>query len=605
MKIANYSHGENGAAQQPRSSRKAALLYGRFSDDAQNPSSADDQIYLCAEMAKRHGFTVAAQFKDEARSGSVLRGRYGYADMKEAVESGDFDAIFAENLDRLARNLAELAKLYDDCERLGVEIYTLAHGKITRMHVAMLGTAAQMFLENLATNVRRGHISSIRKGRNPGAFAYGYKRVPGKPGEMEIDPEAAEILRRIFREYASGTSPGAIAAGLMRDGIKSPSGMPHWNRWCFTGGRGRNETGTPKGMLGNAIYIGEFRWNQSRSYKTRTGTTGKRVNAREDWIVEQRPHLRIIDQELWDAAQALRRKRATLMFGPNGKVKRRAGVARNTEHPLSGLLKCGMCGGHMRIAQSSRDGAPRAACAAAHQHGTCSHTRSFDMDQLLASVLARFESKLRDPRAVIAALKALATEQGKKWKQESGEAKQIERQLQDLRIQSDNLVAGIRAGKGRARDVLAAELDKIEEERAAIQQRLELVRAHQPAKILEFPGPAAEKAYHANIDMLLDGFASSANPEAQKRSRAALRNVIDFVAVHPSRKRMPYDPEAFLRPAALLGLDLAGKKPRPAREVLAAQGVAYFDRGMPKKSGTTISEYSAGLISLGRRADAA
>ena len=68
------------------------------------------------------------------------------------------------------------------------------------------------------------------KDKFPGATPYCYRRVLGKPGEREIDPERTSVVRRIFKEYVDGRSPHAIAAGLAADGIPLPSG----GRFCHS-----------------------------------------------------------------------------------------------------------------------------------------------------------------------------------------------------------------------------------------------------------------------------------------------------------------------------------------------------------------------------------
>src|SRR3546814_4573986 len=67
-----------------------------------------------------------------------------------------------------------------------------------------------------------------------GGRRYGYRAVrafdeSGKvvSGVYEIVPEEAEVVCRIYREYAAGRSAQAIAAGLNADGIPGPKGK-HW-----------------------------------------------------------------------------------------------------------------------------------------------------------------------------------------------------------------------------------------------------------------------------------------------------------------------------------------------------------------------------------------
>src|SRR3546814_9582996 len=87
------------------------------------------------------------------------------------------------------------------------------------------------FRTDLAKRVRRGQIGTIKQGRSSGGIAYGYRqanRLDDKGGVIrclrEIDPDRADIVRRIFLEYAAGKSPLAIARDLNMEGVPAPRG---------------------------------------------------------------------------------------------------------------------------------------------------------------------------------------------------------------------------------------------------------------------------------------------------------------------------------------------------------------------------------------------
>ena len=82
--------------------------------------------------------------------------------------------------------------------------------------IGIRGLVSSLFLSDLGAKVRRGHAGRVREGKFPGAVTYGYRTVEGKPGEREINPEQAKVVRRIFTEYAAGRSPRAIASRSAR-----------------------------------------------------------------------------------------------------------------------------------------------------------------------------------------------------------------------------------------------------------------------------------------------------------------------------------------------------------------------------------------------------
>src|SRR3546814_5362538 len=117
------------------------------------------------------------------------------------------------------------------------------------MHVGVQGLMNALSLKTVAMQTHRDLESAVLKGRFAGGRCYGYSTVrafdaAGTPikGEREIDPAEAEIVVRIFEEYAEGKSGKAIAAGLNKDGASGPRGGI-WRQNTINGNRARG-TGT-------------------------------------------------------------------------------------------------------------------------------------------------------------------------------------------------------------------------------------------------------------------------------------------------------------------------------------------------------------------------
>jgi site-specific DNA recombinase len=288
---------------------KTAVLYARFSSDLQKDRSIDDQLAICRDLAKREEIKVGPSFADRAKSGASLFERDGLLELMAAAKRREFNVLIVESLDRLSRDQEDLAGLFKRLNYYEVEIRTVNEGVATQMHIGIRGLLGSMFLKDLGDKVRRGHNGRVREGKFPGAVTYGYRKVLGKPGEREIDPEQAAIVRRIFTEYAEGCSPRDIAAWLTRDCIPTPTGNKIWNHQTFVGGR------LKRGMISNPIYIGEIVWNTSRTVlNPETGKKTKRAGVAEDRVTRAVPHLRIIEQPLWDAANKVRKDRAIVKF---------------------------------------------------------------------------------------------------------------------------------------------------------------------------------------------------------------------------------------------------------------------------------------------------
>lgn len=162
-----------------------------------------------------------------------------------------------------------------------------------------------LFLKDLALKTHRGLRGRVEQGKAGGGLCYGYRVAKkldsgGEPirGNREIVAGEAEIVRRIFRAFAAGRSPKTIAVELNREGIPGPLGRA----WGDTSIRGHVSRGT--GILNNELYAGVLVWNRQRFVKD--PATGKRVsrpNPENQWIRTKVPHLRIIDDSLWQAAR--------------------------------------------------------------------------------------------------------------------------------------------------------------------------------------------------------------------------------------------------------------------------------------------------------------
>ncbi|SLN75018.1 Transposon gamma-delta resolvase [Roseivivax jejudonensis] len=242
-----------------------AAIYARFSSNLQREASIEDQVRLCSERARRERWSVTQTFTDMAISGTSAN-RPGLQSLLETAARGDLDIVVCEALDRLSRDQADIATIYKHLGFRGVKIVTLAEGEVSELHVGLKGTMNQIFLKDLGAKTHRGLRGRVEAGRSGGGNAYGYDVVrrlgaDGDPvkGEREINPAEAEIVRRIFRDFADGASPIAIAHALNAESIPGPRGK----LWRDTAIRGHRTRGT--GILNNELYIGRRIWNRMRA----------------------------------------------------------------------------------------------------------------------------------------------------------------------------------------------------------------------------------------------------------------------------------------------------------------------------------------------------
>ena len=365
-------------------------LYARYSSENQRDASIEDQLRLCRLHAEKQGWTIVDSYTDRAISGASLL-RPGIQELIQDATRGPFEILLAEAMDRLSRDQEDIAGLFKRMQFGGVRIVTLSEGDVTHLHVGLKGTMNALFLKDLADKVRRGLRGRVEDGKSGGGNSYGYDVVrklaaDGNPvrGDRTINAAEAAVIRRIFTEYAAGRSPKRIAMALNREGIKAPGG----GDWGFSTINGNAKRGN--GILNNEMYVGRLVWNRQRFIKDPdTGKRVSRMNPQSEWIVQEVPELRIIDQDLWDQAKARQHtvKADRETGNPNRLHERQRG-----KYLLTGLTKCGCCGGGYSMVSADLVG-----CSTARNKGTCGNRLNIRRDQLEARVLTALKEHLMNP----------------------------------------------------------------------------------------------------------------------------------------------------------------------------------------------------------------
>ena len=207
----------------------------------------------------------------------------------------------------------------------------------------------------------------MEAGKSGGGNSYGYDVIKkfsdtGEAirGVRQITEQQAGIVRRIFEEYAAAHRPCDCQEAQCRR-IDGPSGKG-WGPSTIHGNRQR---GT--GILNNELYIGRLVWNRLRYVKDPdTGKRISRLNPEEDWIIQDVPEMRIIDQALWNRVKG---RQAELELAHQPRARRILGQAASAPSVLRSdeVRVCG--GGIVNL------NAHRAGCANARK-GTCDNKRT-------------------------------------------------------------------------------------------------------------------------------------------------------------------------------------------------------------------------------------
>jgi len=507
-------------------------LYARYSSDQQRAASIEDQFRVCRERAEREGWKVVGTYKDSAISGDSVILRPGVQALLEDARRGAFEIVVAEALDRVSRDQADVAILYKHLRFAGVPVVTLAEGEINELHVGLKGTMNALFLKDLAAKTHRGLRGRVEAGKSGGGICYGYDVVKlhdaaGERirGEREIDETEAEIVRRIFREFAQGTSPRAIARRLNEDGIPGPKGK----LWTDSVLRGHAKRGT--GLLNNELYIGRLVWNRQRFLKNpETGKRVARLNPPEEWIVAEVPELRILDDALWQAAKArqgeISEKYATAIAATRAAQANRLNSTHRPRYLLSGLLECGVCGGSY-----SKRGQDRYGCSNHVMSGSCSNSRTIRRDEIEERVMAGLREKLMEPEAAAEAMKAYAEETNRLNRERRASGATDRKELADIEKKIATMLDVIEDG-GYARGMMDR-MRELEARQDEIAERL----SSAPVDLPDIH-PNIAIVYRRKVERLAEALA---DPRDRDEAADAIRGLIERIVLTPGEKRGQMD----------------------------------------------------------------
>ncbi len=508
-------------------------LYARYSSDQQRAASIEDQFRVCRERAAREGWKIGNLYRDAAISGASVILRPGVQALLEGARRGLFEVVVAEALDRVSRDQADVAILYKHLCFAGVKLVTLAEGEVDELHVGLKGTMNALFLKDLAAKTHRGIRGRVEKGKAGGGRSYGYDVVrafdaSGEPvrGEREINEAQAAIVRRIFREFAAGAGPRAIARRLNAEGVPGPTGK----LWSDSSIRGDAKRGT--GLLNHELYIGRLVWNRQRFVKNpETGRKVARVNPPEAWIVVDVPGLRILDDALWQAVKdrqealsgqyadviaLVRAANTSPATNPN-----RLNGAHRPRYLLSGLLYCGVCGGRYTLR-----GAGRYACSRHVRSGSCPNGRSIRRAAIEERVMAGLREKLMTPEAAAEAMRAYAEETNRLNRERRASGASDRKELAAIGKKIKAMIAVIEDG-GYVRGMVDR-LRELEARQDELAERL----AAAPAALPDIH-PNIAAVYRRKVERLSEALD---RPQERIEAANAIRGVIERIEIVPGEK---------------------------------------------------------------------
>lgn len=284
---------------------KPAVAYIRVSKEKSEGVSPDTQLAKIRAYCAAQDWQLIDVFRDLDFSGRAADNRPAFQDMMARIENGGIYAAVVYRVDRFSRSLRDFVSYVEEMRAHGTSLVSVNESfdvstPIGRAMVGLLAIFAQLESETTGQRVSDNlkHIASGGKWLG-GSPPYGYRL--NKDGWLVIHDGEAETVRWIFDRYLGGHGTRSISGDLSRRPDKpSPSGNPLWRY------------GTINWMLRNATYAGGVVW---------------------DGEVYAGKHEPIIERATFELAQAAMKANTN-----------REAAARGGTRPLSGLMRCGLCG---------------------------------------------------------------------------------------------------------------------------------------------------------------------------------------------------------------------------------------------------------------------
>lgn len=379
-------------------------IYARYSSANQSEKSIDDQVRVCKRYIQEHGYLLDEKyiFVDEAISGSIIN-RPGLLALERAAENKEIEAIVVDDLSRISRSNYQMLTLVLKFQYNQIKLISVSDGIITddensKLGIHIRGLMNELYLDDLRKKTMRGLEGQKLRGFSAGEWVYGYKSHPvgdlkldkkGRPkyeGMVhKINPEEAEIVKRIYREFIEGKSITRIVIDLNRDKVATKKGFPGgWN------------TSTISRILKNEKYTGQWVWRKYKNVRDpMTGKVKSVPRAHNEQLVQFKEDLKIIDQETWGRAHKrwneLNGSWPVKKDGNTGIIKQKSYIHNNPTHLLAGLLRCQCCGGS--VVQVSGKGSGYYGCFNARRK-TCNNTLYVSRKLVEKCIIAELQNQL-------------------------------------------------------------------------------------------------------------------------------------------------------------------------------------------------------------------
>lgn len=385
-----------------RQLRVAAYCRVSTDDEEQLTSYEAQKNYYTDKIMTNKEWTMAGIFADEGITGTSARKRPEFLRMIRQCKQGKIDIVLTKSISRFARNTVDCLNYVRALKELGIAVIFEKENMNTleidsEILITMLGAFAQSESESISANVRWGIRQAMKEGKATIQYKYLYGYRKGDDGKPEIIPEQAEVVRKIYDLFLSGTPVRGIQEYLNANSVPNINGEPKWARSAIDS------------ILTNEKYCGDVLLQKTYIDDCINKKVKKNTGQLPMYLV-QNHHEGIISRETFDAAQAELARRSA----GKSPSKKNAPTGRSrysSKYALSDRLYCGECGTrYQRCTWRNRDGSKRIVwrCVSRVDYGNkyCHNSPTLDEEPLHRAILAAINSTVKGKDSIIYNLKS-------------------------------------------------------------------------------------------------------------------------------------------------------------------------------------------------------
>lgn len=333
-----------------------AAIYCRLSQDDGSlgeSGSIQTQKAILTQYCQEHHMEIVDCYCDDGWSGTNFD-RPAFQRMIGDIEAGRVNTVIVKDLSRFGREYAQMGLYIEHYfEEKGVRFLSLAENidssqGLNNLVLPFTNVINSLYARQASEKTKAAHRARAKNGMFLGSRApYGYQKDPNDRHHLIVDPEAAEVVKEIFRMFADGIGYVRMTKILRERNILNPQAYfnqnnpdyykhsDYWRKpfdWHAT---------SVRAILNNPVYLGKLTFGKT---KTKGFFDKRRVPAEEsDWIVVEHTHEPLVSQELWDTVHQMM------------KARRRENGSGHVQ-PFAGLVKCAGCGSSLNASYDKKKG---------------------------------------------------------------------------------------------------------------------------------------------------------------------------------------------------------------------------------------------------------